>query len=188
YGGSDAGAMIKVRKEAVAQGMNDGSITWVCTLSCYAPEFIEEGGDAVEGTYVWLFFLPFEEADTNAELASFMDYIGTDFPAAWAAGAWADGVLFEQSVNAIVERDGPNALTRRALIDEVHATTDFDVNGWWGTVNFETTLDISPCFVMLQVENGEYVRRYPAERGTLDCDPGNVVVVSADPEAFSVDN
>ncbi len=41
---------------------------------------------------------------------------------------------------------------------------------------------------MLQVENGEYVRRYPAERGTLDCDPGNVVVVSADPEAFSVDN
>ncbi|MDH3705475.1 MAG: ABC transporter substrate-binding protein [Acidimicrobiia bacterium] len=187
YNGSNDQTMLKFRQEAEAQGLDTDAITWVCSLSCYTPGFLSEGGDAVEGTYVWTFFLPFDEADTNDELATFMDAIGTDFPEAWAAGAWGDGVLFEQVVTAIAERDGPNALTRQAILDELATVTDFDVNGWWGAANFETTLDISPCFMVLQVQGGEFVRVHPEERGTLDCESGNTVQVTVNPDTFVLD-
>ncbi|MGI9602891.1 MAG: ABC transporter substrate-binding protein, partial [Acidimicrobiales bacterium] len=139
YNGSNAETMVKFRQEAADQGLDVDNITWLCTLSCYTPGFLAEGGDAVEGTYVWTFFLPFDETETNDELATFMGAIGTDFPEAWAAGAWGDGVLFEQVVNSIVEREGPNALTRQAILDELGTVMDFDVNGWWGSANFDTT-------------------------------------------------
>ncbi|MEZ5166797.1 MAG: hypothetical protein R2695_10005 [Acidimicrobiales bacterium] len=82
YNGSNDAAMAKMINEATAQNLDTSSVTWLCSLSCYTPTFLENGA-AVEGTYVWLFFLPFEEADTNEELGKFMNAIGTDFPAAW---------------------------------------------------------------------------------------------------------
>ena len=187
YNGSNDQTMLKFRKEAADQGLDVDSITWLCSLSCYTPGFLSEGGDAVEGTYVWMFFLPFDETDTNEELAAFVDALGKDFPEAWAAGAWADGVLFEQVVNSIVERDGPNALTRQAILDELATVMDFNVNGWWGDVNFDSTLNITPCFVMMQVQNNEFVRVHPEERGTLDCESGNVIEVTANPDTFVLD-
>ena len=34
----------------------------------YNPDFVETGGDAVDGTVVFLNFVPFEEANTNKEM------------------------------------------------------------------------------------------------------------------------
>ena len=93
------------------------------------------------------FFLPFDEADTNEQLAEFMDNIGTDFPPAWAAGAWVDGLLFEQAVDAIVDRDGPNGCQPPDLLDELRTVTTFDADGWWATTDFTTTDTIGACFV-----------------------------------------
>lgn len=185
YNGSNDQAMLKLKREAALQGLDTDSITWVCSLSCYTPAFVEEGGDDAEGVYVWTFFLPFEEADTNDELQSFMDSIGTSFPPAWAAGAWSDGILFEEAVNAIVDRDGPNGITRQAILDQLSTVTTFDANGMWSTTDFTTTNTIGSCFVLMQVQDGEYVRVHPAERGELDCttDP---VLVAADPDAFEM--
>jgi hypothetical protein len=114
-----------------------------------------------------------------------MDSVDTDFPPAWAAGAWAGGVLFEQVVDNIVAADGPNALTRARLLEELRNTTEFDANGWFGRIDFSTTLTISDCFVLLQVQNGEFVRVFPEEPGTLSCDPSYAVEVQSDPEDFS---
>ena len=186
YNGSNDQAMLKLKREAALQGLDTEAITWLCTLSCYTPAFIQEGGADAEGVYIWSFFLPFEEADANEQLGIFMDNIGTDFPPAWAAGAWVDGLLFEQAVNAIVDRDGPNGLTREALLTELRTVTTFDADGWWSTTDFTTTDTIGNCFVLMQVQDGEYVRVHPEERGTLDCsiDP---VAVTADPDAFTMD-
>jgi ABC-type branched-subunit amino acid transport system substrate-binding protein len=186
YNGSNDQAMLKMKREAALQGLDTESITWLCTLSCYTPSFLEEGGADAEGVYIWSFFLPFEEADTNDELAVFMDNIGTDFPPAWAAGAWVDGLLFEQAVEAIVERDGANGLTRKTLLDELSNVTTFDANGWWSTTDFTTTNTIGGCFVVLQVQDGEYVRVHPEERGTLDCTI-DTVAVTTDPDSFTLD-
>ena len=115
-----------------------------------------------------------------------MDDIGTDFPPAWAAGAWVDGLLLEQAVEAIVERDGPNAVTRQALLDELGEVTTFDANGWWSTTDFTTTNAIGGCFMLMQVQDGEYVRVHPTERGTLDC-TAETVEVTANPDTFTLD-
>ena len=74
-----------------------------------------------------------------------------------------DHALVREMFAERLERDGPNAITRQAILDELAAVQDFDVNGWWGKANFGTTLDISPCFVMLQVQGGEFVRVHPEE-------------------------
>ena len=186
YNGSNDQAMLKMKREAALQGLDVDAVTWLCTLSCYTPAFIQEGGADAEGVYVWSFFLPFEEADTNEELGTFMDNIGTEFPPSWAAGAWIDGLLFENAINAIVERDGPNGITRQVLLDELNTVTTFDAGGWWSTTDFSTTSTIGACSVLLQVQDGEYVRVHPEERCTLDCsvDP---VAVTADPDLFALD-
>ena len=184
YNGSNDQAMIKLRSEAAAQGLDESSIQWVCSLSCYTPDFIEQGGDIVEGTYVWMSFVPFFEAADNPELGDFIDAIGEDFPPAWAAGAWADGVLFEEVVGRIVENDGPNAITRQAVLDGLREITDFDANGWWSTSDFSTTETIAECIAVLQVQNGEYVRVFPDTPGQLECDPAHVVPVTTDPADF----
>lgn len=186
YNGSNDATMINMLQEARNQGLDLSTTTMLCTLSCYTQDFLDQG-DLVEGVYVWTFFLPFEEVDTNDDLRAFMTAIDDPFPAAWAAGAWADGKLFELAVNRIVDRDGPNAITRQALIEELGTVTDFDVDGWWGAVDFSSTLTITPCYALLQIQNGEFVRIHPSERGTLVCDDQNMISSSADPGDFEYD-
>ena len=178
YTGSDDNSMLKWKREAVAQGIDLDSITWVCSLACYTSDFLAD--EVSNGTYLWMQFLPFEEADANEELATFREYIGEETPDAWSAGAWAAGRLFQLAVNNIVDRDGPNGITRQALLDELRAIDSYDVNGWYSPFNFETKIN-GPCFVLLQVQNQEFVRVYPEETGTFDCSPDNIWVNTVDP-------
>ena len=179
YTGSDDQSMIKWRSEAEAQGLDSDSVVWMCQLACYTPSFLE-AGDLVENTYIWIWFLPFDEADTNQELADFMEAIDNPFPPAWAAGSWADGVLFEQVVNEIVAEGGPNSVTRQAVLDGARNLTSYDVNGWWSPADYTSTENIMPCFMMMQVQDGAFARVHPEERGELDCNPDNVISQTKD--------
>ncbi len=173
YTGSNDQSMLKWKNEAEVQGMELDDIVWACAIACYTPEFKEQ--PVANGTYIWLPFLPFEEASTNQELATFISAMGDANPPSWAAGAWVAGRLFENAVNQIVADGDPNAITRQAILDQMRSFTDFDANGWYGSWNLSTKLT-SPCYVMLQVQNNEFVRVHPQEPGTFDCDPGNVLV------------
>ncbi len=175
YGGSNDQAMLKLRRESAAQGLDQSTITWVCSLACYTPDFTEQGGAEAEGTYVNMQFLPFGEADSNEELATFLEYMGDPFPPSWAANAWVAGLLFEEAVNAIVAESGPNGLTRASLLAQLATVESFDANGWYGTLDFTAEASISSCYVLLQVQDGEYVRVHPEEPGTFDCEEGNLV-------------
>jgi len=179
YTGSDDQSMIKWRNEADALGLNSDNVIWMCSQACYTSAFLE-AGFAIEGTYVWLPFLPFEEAAQNQELADFMAAIDDPFPPAWAAGSWAAGVLFEQIVNDVVAEGGLNALTRQAVLDRVRSLNSFDVNGWWGPADFTSTEKARPCFVLLRVQNGAFERVYPGAKGTLDCNSDNLVSLTRD--------
>jgi len=180
YTGSNDQSMLKWKGEAEVQGLDLDSIVWSCALACYTSDFLEQ--DVAEGTYIWLQFLPFDERDVNQELNSFIEAIGQDQPASWAAGAWVSGRLFENAINQIVARDGLNAITRQALLDEMRTIRTFDANGWYGTLDFSTKLT-SQCFMLLQIQDGEFERVYPAERGTLDCNPDNIVTNIIDSQA-----
>src|SRR5438874_7380655 len=83
--GLDYKGTVLMRKEAQVQGANSVKV-WDCSLQCYDKRLIQEGGSAMEGQYVWLNFLPFEDKGSNAELDSFLKY--TKNPEGFGAQAW----------------------------------------------------------------------------------------------------
>jgi hypothetical protein len=94
--------------------------------------------------------------------------------------AWASANELEQAVAAISRRDGPNAVTRQALLTELASITDFDAGGWFGP---RPQRALSPCYVLLQVRDGAFARAYPEAPGTFDCDPANLQAIAVDPAA-----
>lgn len=171
-------ALVSLRKEANAQGLT-GVEAWTCTLGCYTKAFLETGGADVEGTYVYMDQLPFEERDQNEHLDAFLTELG-DKADSFAANSWQAGLAFKEAVERAVEKHGVNGLTRKALLTELENFGDFDADGWIGTKGLK---DVSPCFVLLQVQDGEYARVHPTEPGTFDCDEQNLVTVEVDPTA-----
>jgi hypothetical protein len=178
YNGSNDRAMISMRKEAAAQGLDSVQV-WACSLACYTRAMLE-GGPDIEGTYVWMQFLPFEEADTNEELQAYVDSVGADKVDSFGAQAWQAAVAFKTVVDNIVERDGPNAVTRAAILEELEGLEDFDANGWAGAKSLR---GVSDCWMLMQIQGGAFERVFPEERGTLSCDPENVITVTLDPAA-----
>jgi hypothetical protein len=179
--GSNDQAMLKLRNEAAAQGFDDEGVAWVCQLACYTPQLIEQGGENVEGTYVYLPFLPHDETETNENLAAFIEAIGDPFPPSWAATSFASGLAFEEVVENIVATEGPNAVTREAILEGMPKLTDFSADGWLASANLADK-STNNCFVVVQVIDGEYVRRFPEERGTLGCEDTTTSIEDLDPE------
>ncbi len=178
--GSNDQAMLKWRNEAAAQGFDDEGVVWVCQLACYTPQLLDQGGDNVEGTYVYLPFLPHDETDTNQNLADFIEFIGDPFPPSWAATAFASGIALEQVIDDIVASEGPNAVTRQAILDGMRTLTEFSADGWITEANLADK-STTNCFVVVQVEAGEFVRRFPEERGTLECNDASTSLTGLDP-------
>lgn len=179
YNGSNDRAMVAMRKEAKAQGLDTVNV-WACSLACYTRNFLTTGGADVEGTYVWMQFLPFEEADANEALQAYVDAVGEDKVDSFGAQAWQAAMLFQHVVEKIVETDGVNGITRAKLLETLAATDDFTADGWMGDEPKDLR-GISSCMVALQVQGGEFVRVHPEEKGTLACSPDDVVTVRLDP-------
>jgi hypothetical protein len=177
YDSSNDAAFIKMRTEAQAQGLNDAKINWVCSLSCYTDAFRKDPSS--EGTYVSVAFVPFEERAVNAEADTFLTAIGQPFPQSWAVGAWEAGRAFEQAVNAVVAADGANGLTRAKVIAAMKSITTFDDHAFAASIDFSKK-GITPCFALLQLRHGNFVRVWPTEPGKLDCDPGNLATWTGD--------
>jgi ABC-type branched-subunit amino acid transport system substrate-binding protein len=177
-GGSTDTSMILLRREAKAQGYDDVKL-WTCIPSCYSKNFLASA-DEVDGTYVTLGHLPFEEKDTNDDLAAFVESVG-DKANGFGALAWQSADLFKQAVDAVVAEKGPNGLTRASLLAALAQVKDFDANGWGAKK--ATLKSSSPCFVIVQLREGAFHRVYPTKRGTLDCNPKNLVEFDLDPAA-----
>ena len=176
--GLDFAGTVKMRKEAAAQGVNSVKV-WACSLQCYAPGFIKQGGAAVEGQYAWLQILPFEDKGSNDMLDAFLKYDAK--PDAFGLQAFSAGLLFQQVVEAIVAKDGPNGVTRKAILDQVRTVHDFDAGGLIVKTDVAGKTP-SPCIAIVQVENGTWVRKDPVEKGKFDCDqPSAITNVTLDP-------
>jgi ABC-type branched-subunit amino acid transport system substrate-binding protein len=183
YDGSNDVAMTRIRKEANAQGVSSVKV-WSCSLACYTNAFIPQGGSDVEGTYLWMQFLPFEEASTNAADQAFVTAMGPSKLTSWGAQAWQAGMAFQQAVNSIVAKSGPNAVTRAALLSALKGMTNFTADGWLGAgKSLQGAGSFGSCFMVMQVQNGKFVRVYPTKPGTLDCNASNVLTVNVDPVA-----
>jgi hypothetical protein len=172
-------SMVKLRQEANAQQTTIK--VWDCSLQCYDSRLIGLGGPDVEGQYVYIPFLPFlgknNEAKHNATLATFLKYDKT--PDGFGIQAFAAGLFFTELVNKVVAKGGPNALTRKAILAEAPTIHNFDAGGMIGATDVGGRIP-SPCFMLTQVKNGDYVRILPKANGTFNCDPSNVVTTKYD--------
>jgi hypothetical protein len=176
---SDYKSSVFLRKEAKTQGVSTIKV-WGCALQCYDSKFLSEGGTDVEGHYAALFFIPFEEAKQNKSVDAFLKAIGgRDKADGFAAQAWTAGLFFRDVVNNVVKADGNNGLTRTRFLEEAKKIHDFTADGMLGPTDVGGR-KLNGCFVLMQVKNGKYVRVFPKEKGTLNCDKKNVVSLKLD--------
>jgi hypothetical protein len=176
--GADYVSTVFMRKEAQVQGVNTVKV-WDCSLQCYDQRLISTGGSAVEDQYVWLSFLPFEDKGSNEELDAFLQY--NKKPDAFGAQAWVAGEIFAEAVNAVVAQDGPNGLTRAAMLDAIKGINDFDAGGFISPTDIGDRKG-SNCLIGMQVQDGKFVRINPVEPGKFDC-RGKFYEFSLDPVA-----
>ena len=166
-----------MRREAKAQGLDRVKV-WACSLACYTEKFKAAGAD-VDGTYIWMQFLPFEDKGSNQELDNYLGN-GAPSPTRSAPRRGRRPCCSSRSSTRSSTSDGPNAITRaRACSTALSDITSFDANGWMGAKNPKG--GFSDCMVMLQVKNGGFVRVQPTEAGKLDCNPDYLTTVTIDP-------
>ena len=173
---------VLLRKEATIQGVTDQVKVWDCGVQCYDTNFLADGGSDVEDQYVDTLFLPFldaKEQKANKMLGNFVKYTGKDKAVGFGAYAWAAAVAFRDAVNAVVQQDGVNGLTRESLFAALNNIHDFDADGMFGKVDLAGR-SATTCHVLMQVRNGKYVRVEPTKPGTFQCDPKNVIEVQLD--------
>jgi len=169
---------IELRSEAQLQGLNDPNFVWECTEACYGKQ-AKQNATVMEGEYVSLAYLPFEEASSNPTLKNFVKYVGKDKIDGFAVSGWVAGLEFAQAVKAAVAKHGVNGLTRSALLEGLKTVAKFDAGGMIGGVPVASR-GLSPCFVLTQLKSGKFVRVYPKKKGTFDCKPSNLVTIKAD--------
>ena len=174
YDGLDYTSTVRLRKEAQVQGVKTVN-AWVCVIACYTPSLLTEGGSAVEGEYVWIYHMPFEEATKVRAIKDYVDYTrrtGGE-QGEFGINAYGAGLLLEQAVKQIVVTGGPNGLKRSAVLEAVRGIHDFTGDGVFGVTDVGARKPPG-CFVMLQVRSGKFVRVHPSAPGTIDCNPANL--------------
>jgi hypothetical protein len=166
--GLDYKGTVLMRKEAQVQGATSVKV-WDCSLQCYDKRLIQEGGNAMEGQYVWLNFLPFEDKGSNAELDAFLKYAKN--PEGFGAQAWIAGEIFARAVNDTMKahNDDPNSITRANLLTAIRNMHDFDGNGMVPKIDVGRKIG-STCLVGMQVVGHVFKRIDPIQPGTFDCD------------------
>jgi len=176
YNSSAASSAILERSEAQLQGLTN--VTWVCTIACY-DKSLKAQASVMEGQYVTMTFLPFEEASTNATLAAFLKYVGPSNADGFAVYGWTAALDFKQAVEAIVKKDGVNGLTRANLLSTgVDALTSFNAGGMIGNVDIKNKVPTA-CAALVQLQKGKFVRIAPSKKGTFNCDKSNAVQIKA---------
>jgi ABC-type branched-subunit amino acid transport system substrate-binding protein len=161
---------VLLRQEAALQGIDPTSVVWQCTSACYDERQMAAAGDAMDGEYVDLGFLPFSEAKANKTLAGYLKYIGKDNASAFGVYGFEAVLAFKEAADtADKSADG---LTRTSLLDALKGMHSFDAGGMTGTVDIGGKVP-SSCFLVVQWKSGTFNRVYPKKAGTFDCTESN---------------
>jgi Periplasmic binding protein len=171
---------VLMRKEAQVQGVDSVKV-WDCSVQCYDRRFLQEGGSAVEGQYVWVNSLPLEDKGHNAELDALLARYPN--PDGFGTEAWIAGEVFAKAVNDSLAAHGgdPNSLTRANLLAAIRNMHAFTAGGMVPKIDVGRKRG-SACLVGLQVQHGKFVRIDPVEPGTFDCiSEAEVKTITIDP-------
>jgi ABC-type branched-subunit amino acid transport system substrate-binding protein len=147
------------------------------TSSVFTDDLIVEAGEAAEGVYSYAAIEPFEEADDNPALATYIElldeYADGAEPAHLGVNAMSAWLLWATAAEAC-----GSDLTRDCVIDQIDEIGEWTGGGLHApTVPGEGT---GPsCFVLVQVQDGSWTRAHPTD-GDYDCDPSYTVPTPGD--------
>jgi ABC-type branched-subunit amino acid transport system substrate-binding protein len=161
-----------LRQEAAAQGVN-GVKAWDCELPCYDPKVIASGEPSIEGNYVRLQFLPFNETASNPMLANFIHYTDPSHVDGYAPQAFAATLALEDAINAVVHQSGDNGVTRSVVLGALAKIQRFDADGMISPIDLGGRRSLG-CTVVMQIKNRRFVRVDPATPGTFACSSNDV--------------
>ncbi len=167
-----------LRQEAKVQGATNVDV-WDCELACYDNKVIQDGGQDIEGQYVSLLFLPFNETKSNKMLANFIKYTDPAHQDGYAIQAFAGMIALRDAVQAVTKDGGDDALTREALLGALADLHKFDADGMIAPTDIGAR-KVLGCGIVLQIKNQEFVRVEPKKPGTFTCNPKTVQKVKLD--------
>jgi hypothetical protein len=165
-------------QQNVAQLAPDLDVTWFCASACYDQNLFAAGADVVEGSYVSIQHLPFEERAENELLDAYLTIAEEGGYKTDSLGfqGFSAAVAMGDVIQAIVDEQGPNAITRAAILEGLAGMHDYDGHGIVGPTDIGGRVPAG-CTVLMQARGGEFVRVYPEEPGTLNCETDNLVQV-----------
>jgi hypothetical protein len=102
-------------------------------------------------------------------------------PDSFGVEAFASGLLLQKVVDGIVTKNGPNAITRAAILAALRNVHEFDAAGLIAPIDISGRRT-SPCIIVMQVRQGRWIQVDPAKRGTFDCsEPHSITQFDLDP-------
>jgi ABC-type branched-subunit amino acid transport system substrate-binding protein len=127
----------------------------------YDPGWLEAAGPSADGVFVRTVFWPFEEADQNPATQLYLDNVNAmggkvALLGAQSTSAW---LLF---ATAARDCDRDDNLTRTCVLETAAAVTDWTGGGLHAPTSPGTN-EPTPCTIVLQVQDGAFVRYAPEE-------------------------
>lgn len=120
----------------------------------YDPGYVESGGDAVEGTTVFMNFTPFEEAASNQEMQLYLSYLRQVNPNAapsfFGVYAWSAARLF---VTKALELGGD--LNRANMVAKIAGVKEWTANGMHSR-QYVGPKRLAECWRFLQLKGGKW--------------------------------
>lgn len=168
---ADSGRLIKLLSQ-----LEERPAFVLCELDCYSEDFIDRGGQNVEGVYTWIPHVPFGSPNSPAEMVSYLRWLGEAAPGrGWSEvgfQSWLSGRLFEESMERLMSVE--ESFSRRQLLAAAGTVNAF--NGEGVLVGFTDPANGIPssCFTLMVVAEGEWQQAHPEPPAEIDCDPGNL--------------
>ncbi len=122
--------------------------------TAYNPDYVENGGDAVEGTTLFVNFTPFEEAASNKELQLYLSWLQQVKPGAqpgfFGLFAWSSARLFVERAIALGGK-----LNRDSLVADLRGVDDWTANGLH-SIQHVGPRHTGDCWRFLQLQDGQW--------------------------------
>ena len=126
----------------------------------YIPDFVESGGDAVDGTVVFMDFVPFEEAGSNQEMQLYMSWLQQVKPGAepsfFGLFSWSAARLFVERATALGGK-----LSRSSLLADISKVDNWTGNGMYGPQHVGAKVT-GTCYNFIVYKGGKWVREGPS--------------------------
>jgi ABC-type branched-subunit amino acid transport system substrate-binding protein len=137
------------------QAANFKPDAYVLDPTAYDPRFIQGGGSAVEGAYIFLNFTPFEEAAANKELQLYFQWLHQVAPGAipsfFGLFSWSAARLFVENAIALGGK-----LDRATLVNRIRGVDNWTGNGLHGPQHVGAK-HVGDCWRYVRVQGGKFV-------------------------------